>query len=60
MAESLGKIPFGKFKGVEIEDVPTSYLKWIKGEQRFQLQHKSLYENILKELKFRKQFGDPE
>jgi uncharacterized protein (DUF3820 family) len=60
MAESLGQIPFGKYKGVDIEDVETSYLEWIKGEKWFLTRETKLYENILKELKYRKQFGDPE
>ena len=28
MAESLGQMSFGKYKGKDIEDVPDSYLKW--------------------------------
>jgi uncharacterized protein (DUF3820 family) len=60
MAESLGKMPFGKFKGHDIEDIPTWHLTFIKGEKWFQDNHKKLCENILKELKYRKQFGDPD
>jgi uncharacterized protein (DUF3820 family) len=58
MADSLGQIPFGKYKGIDMEDVPTSYLEWIKGEKWFQTREPILHENILKELKYRKQFGD--
>jgi uncharacterized protein (DUF3820 family) len=56
MAESLGQIPFGKFKGVDIEDVPDSYLIWVSGELWFRTREPKLYENIVKELKYREKF----
>lgn len=56
MAESLGQIPFGKYKGIDIEDVPDSYLIWITGELWFKTREKELYENIKKELKYREKF----
>lgn len=56
MAESLGRIPFGKFYGVDIEDVPDSYLVWVSGELWFRTREPRLYENIVKELKYRERF----
>ena len=60
MAESLGTIPFGKFKGKDIEDIETTYLEWVKGEDWFKKRFADLHDNILKELKYRTQFGGPE
>jgi uncharacterized protein (DUF3820 family) len=60
MAESLGKIPFGIHKGKDMEDCPTDYLKWVKGEKWFQDRYPQLCKNVLAELKYRERFGDPE
>jgi uncharacterized protein (DUF3820 family) len=61
MAESLGQIPFGNtHKGKDIEDCPTDYLTWLKGEKWFQDKYPALRKNILAELKYRERFGDPE
>ena len=60
MAESLGTIPFGKFKGKDIEDIETTYLEWVKGEDWFKKRFADLHKNILKELKYRTQFEGPE
>jgi len=56
MAESLGQIPFGKYKGKDIEDIPNSYLNWIVGEDWFKVKYKDLCNTIRKELKYRKDF----
>lgn len=56
MADSLGTLKFGAHKGKDIEDVPTSYLTYLVGEQWFLQKNPTLAENIRKELKFRKQF----
>ena len=56
MAKSLGQIPFGKFKGIDIEDIPDSYLEWISGELWFRSREPNLHENIKKELKYRERF----
>ncbi len=58
MADSLGQIPFGKHKGVDIEDVPTDYLKWLCGEDFFREKFSRLRETILKELKYRERFEE--
>ena len=56
MAESLGQMPFGAFKGVDIEDIPNKYLEFIIGEKWFITRETALAENIKKELKYRKQW----
>ena len=57
MAESLGQIPFGKYKNTDIEDVPTSYLDWIKGEGWFKDKFPKLCKAINDELLYRERFG---
>lgn len=56
MADSLGIIPFGKFKGKDLEDVPDSYLQWFSGEGDIVARCPLLCENIRKELAYRKKF----
>ena len=56
MAKSLGKMPFGAFKGIDIEDIPNRYLEFIIGEKWFLSRESELTENIKKELKYRKQW----
>jgi uncharacterized protein (DUF3820 family) len=56
MAESLGKLPFGKYKGTDLEDVPDGYLRWFVGEDNIVSQNKILCDNIRKELKYREKF----
>lgn len=58
MSEYVDKpMPFGKFNGVLICDVPNSYLKWVVGEKFFNSNpfYKEEYELCMKELKFREQ-----
>ena len=52
---NLNKL-FGKFKGKDIENIPDSYLEWVKGEKWFQTREPKLYENIKKELAYRDKF----
>jgi len=56
--EDTPLIPFGKYKGMEIEDVPNYYLQWILDEDI--AKEKSCYNYLLKpveeELNYRKQF----
>ena len=52
------KMPFGKYKGGPIEDLPSSYLKWLtenindkeKGEN-------SVYSNADEEYRFREKYN---
>ena len=60
MTKYLWVIPFGKWKGKPIEDIETSYLEWISGEGWFKTKFKEGYKQIKQELKFRKDFGDPD
>ncbi len=60
MAESLFVIPFGKFKGKDIEDIPTDYLIWAKGEDWFKNRFPTGFKAVQEELKYREKFGDPE
>lgn len=59
MAESLGQMPFGKFKDKDLEDVPDSYLQWFIGEDDIVARNKDLCDNIKKELKYRERFDLP-
>lgn len=56
MADSMWTIHFGKFKGKDIEDVPDSYLIWLKGEKWFKDDFPQKLIIVEKELKYRNQF----
>jgi uncharacterized protein (DUF3820 family) len=56
--KSLWIIPFGKHKGIMIEDIETSYLEWIIGEEWFKTKFEEGYKAIQQELKFRKDFPE--
>ena len=56
MAESLGKMPFGKFRDQDIEEVPDYYLTWFIGEKKIVAEHGKLCEAIKKELQYRERF----
>jgi uncharacterized protein (DUF3820 family) len=58
MADSLFTMPFGKFKGQDIEDIETDYLEWIVGEQWFKEKFKDGRKAIEQELEYREKFGD--
>lgn len=57
MAESMWTIPFGKYSGKDVEDVPDNYLAWLSGENWFK--EKFSKEKIIvdKELKYRNDFN---
>jgi uncharacterized protein (DUF3820 family) len=57
MAESMGKMPFGKYANIDMEDVPDKYLKWFIGERDIFERNKELCLNIKKELKYRDDFN---
>lgn len=56
MADTLWKIPFGKYRDWDIEDVPDSYLIWLKGEVWLKEKFKDIVPIIEKELKYRNDF----
>lgn len=60
MADSLYVFTFGIYKWKELEEVPSSYLKWIKGEDWFKDKFPKGHKAVLDELKYRERFGDPE
>jgi len=59
MAESLFVMPFGKFKGRDIEDLPRSYLEWLTGEKFFWEKYPDGCKAVVAELKYRDRFGEP-
>jgi uncharacterized protein (DUF3820 family) len=48
---------FGKFKGMDIEDVPSDYLNYLLESDWFEKQYLSLIDPIEKEMKFRSTFN---
>ena len=53
MAESLGTLTFGKFNGWDIEDVPSSYLKYLHNQEWFEDKHEKLYLAVNIEIGYR-------
>ena len=56
MNDSLFTLPFGKFKGQDIEDVPNSYLNWLLEQEWFENKYKKGYANTKKELEYRETY----
>lgn len=46
-------LTFGKFKGKALEDVPTSYLSWLEGQDWVEKKWPSLLESIAVVLRWR-------
>lgn len=57
MADSLFVLPFGKFKGQAIEDIPTPYLNWLTEQDWFCDDHRQGLHAVNTELNFRERFG---
>jgi len=59
MAESMTRpMAFGKYKGKDIEDIPSSYLKWLLEQNWFnEVYYKDMIEPIEIELRFRDKFN---
>lgn len=57
MAQSLFVLPFGKFKGQPIEDLPSSYLQWLLEQDFFCDGYPMGLRAVDQELGFREQFG---
>jgi uncharacterized protein (DUF3820 family) len=57
MADGETKITFGKFKGKTVEEIPSSYLKWL-AEQDFmdKPSNYNLLEEVEQELEWRSAF----
>ena len=56
MAESLWTLPFGKFKGKDIENVPIYYLNWLLTQEFMETSYPSAIPKIEKELDYRERF----
>jgi len=59
MAASLFTMPFGKYKGKDIEDLPRSYLEWLSGEKWFWDKYPEGCKAVAAEMKYRDKFGEP-
>ena len=53
MADSLYVMPFGKYKGQGIEDLPDSYLIWLAEQTFFERGYPDGLKAVETELKFR-------
>lgn len=51
------KMPFGKYKGQDVEDIPTAYLLWLLGEG--DNLPAALMEELENQLKLREGYGVP-
>lgn len=51
------KVPFGKYMGLDIVDVPSSYLRWLCLQYWFEQRYPKLLKAVDEELKFREKNG---
>ena len=49
----MSELSFGKFKGRDIESIPSGYLRWVVCESWFEEKYPYLVEEIDEELKYR-------
>lgn len=56
MAESMYTMKIGKYRGCDIEDLPTDYLTWLMEQNWFEEKFPDAIDPINKELKFREKF----
>ena len=49
----MSELNFGKFKGQDIESIPSDYLRWVVCENWFEDKYPHLVEEIDLELKYR-------
>lgn len=57
MADTMWRIPFGKYSGMDIENAPDHYLIWLKGEDWFKKNFAEERVIVEKELKYRNDFN---
>ena len=50
-------MPFGKHKGTSVAELPSSYLRWLEGEDWFEEKHENLLEVVQQELRWRDETG---
>lgn len=53
MSDGEAVLPFGKFRGCRIGEVPDSYLVWLSENDWFEKKYPDLQERINEELGFR-------
>lgn len=58
MADSMFTFPFGIHKDEDVEDVPSDYLVWVKGEEWFKRKFPVGFKAVKDELKYRERFGE--
>lgn len=51
------KIPFGKYKGELLADIPDSYLDWLLEQEFFELKFKEHWKMTKQEKEYRKKFN---
>jgi uncharacterized protein (DUF3820 family) len=51
------KIPFGKFRGKLLADIPNSYLTWLLEQEFFELRFKDIWKMTKLEKEYRKKFN---
>lgn len=56
MADSLFTMPFGMFKGEDIEQLDSQYLTWLCEQDWFEKQYPNALKAIETELKFREKW----
>jgi uncharacterized protein (DUF3820 family) len=54
----LLEMPFGKHKGQHIEEVPTSYIRWLLDQDWVAEKFGDLFDASLIEIEFRKMWGE--
>ena len=50
-------VPFGKHRGAPISELPSSYLRWLEGQDWFEEKHEGLLEVVQAELSWRDETG---
>ena len=50
-------MPFGKYEGEAVEDVPYQYLRWLIDQEFFQDDYEEECELVAAEMQYRDRFG---
>ena len=51
------KLPFGKFKGQSLAEIPSSYLSWLLEQDWFEDEYVSLFDDVQEENRWREETG---
>lgn len=49
----MSLIPFGKFSGKDIDEIPNTYLRWLVEQDWFEKQYSDLLTEVESELEYR-------